>query len=194
MKTNNERSALTHSQILKKSMELFVLQGYHNTSIRDIAKESKISTGAIYHYFSGKEEIAAELFNSTVLCLNNLFIDIINSKKTTENKIKDFVFNILGVAEDDEIMMKYTLDVKHKEIIKDGRPICSSGPFELLRTFLKNEMEKGNIKKMDSYVATVCLTGIPIRLIKIKWDGVINDEISNFKDIIFEAVWKTLKA
>ncbi|MCL4496590.1 MAG: TetR/AcrR family transcriptional regulator [Deltaproteobacteria bacterium] len=194
MKTNNERSALTRSQILKKSMELFVLQGYHNTSIRDIAKESKISTGAIYHYFSGKEEIAAELFNSTVLCLNNLFIDIINSKKTTENKIKDFVFNILGVAEDDEIMMKYALDVKHEEIIKDGRPICSSGPFELLRTFLKNEMEKGNIKKMDSYVATVCLTGIPIRLIKIKWDGVINDEISNFKDIIFEAVWKTLKA
>ena len=193
MKTNYERSALTSDKILKKSMELFVLKGYHNVSLRDIAKECNISTGAIYHHFDSKEGIAIKLFNSTVLSLNNLFNDIINSNKTTENKIKEFVFNILRIAKDDKIMMEYALNVKHKEIIKGSKPICSSGPFEILRMFLKNEIDKGNIRKMDSYIATICLTGIPIRLMQLKWDNVIKDEILNYKDAIFDAIWRTFK-
>ncbi len=193
MKTNEERSALTYEKILKKAMKLFVAKGYHNTSIRDIAKESKISTGAIYHHFKSKEEIAVKLFDRIVLFLSNLFNKIINSEDTTKNKIKELVFNLLRMAQEDKIVLEYALNVKHKEIIKGGRPICSSGPFEVLLIFLKNEMEKRNIRKIDPYVATVCLTGIPIRLIQIKWDNVIKDDVSIYKDVIFEAVWKTLE-
>lgn len=193
MKTNEERSALTREEILKKAVKLFVVKGYYNTSIRDIAKESKISTGAIYHHFESKEEIAIELFNRTVLFLSNLFNKIINSENTTKNKIKELVGNILKMAQDDKIVLEYALNVKHKEIIKGGKPICSSGPFETLRIFLKNEMEKGNIRKMDTYISTVCLTGIPIRLIQIKWDNVINKPLDKYKDEVFECVWRTLK-
>ena len=193
MKTNDERSLLTQKLIFKKSMELFVIKGYHNTSLRDIAAECGISTGAIYHHFSSKEEIAVKLFNVTVLFLNNLFEETLQSKNETKYKIKELVFNLIRIAEEDKITLEYALNIKHKEIIKDGKPICSSGPFEMLRTFLKNEMQKGNVKKMDSYVATVCLTGIPVRLIQIKWDNVIKKDLDIYKEEIFEAVWKTLQ-
>ncbi|MCL6120430.1 MAG: TetR/AcrR family transcriptional regulator [Candidatus Acidulodesulfobacterium acidiphilum] len=193
MKTSDERSLLTQKLIIKKSMELFVLKGYHNTSLRDIAAECGISTGAIYHHFSSKEEIAVKLFNDTVLFLNNLFKETLQSKKDTKYKIKELVLNLIRIAEEDRITLEYALNIKHKEIITDGKPICSSGPFEMLRTFLKNEMQKGNIKKMDSYVATVCLTGIPVRLIQIKWDNVIKKNLDIYKEEIFESVWRTLK-
>ena len=193
MKTSDERSLLTQKLIIKKSMELFVLKGYHNTSLRDIAAECGISTGAIYHHFSSKEEIAVKLFNDTVLFLNNLFKEALQSKKDTKYKIKELVLNLIRIAEEDRITLEYALNIKHKEIITDGKPICSSGPFEMLRTFLKNEMQKGNIKKMDSYVATVCLTGIPVRLIQIKWDNVIKKNLDIYKEEIFESVWRTLK-
>ncbi len=193
MKTNEERSALTCEVILKKAMKLFVLKGYYNTSLRDIAKESKISTGAIYHHFASKEAIAVELFNETVLFLSNLFNKIINSDDTTKNKIRELVVNLLRIAQNDKIVLEYALNVKHKEIIKGGKPICSSGPFETLRMFLENEIEKGNIRKMDPYISTVCLTGIPIRLIQIKWDNVINKSLDEYKDEVFESVWSVLK-
>ncbi len=193
MKTSDERSLLTQKLIFKKSMELFVKKGYHNTSLRDIAAECGISTGAIYHHFSSKEEIAVKLFNDTVLFLNNLFKETLQSKKDTKYKIKELVLNLIRIAEEDRITLEYALNIKHKEIITDGKPICSSGPFEMLRTFLKNEMQKGNIKKMDSYVATVCLTGIPVRLIQIKWDNVIKKNLDIYKEEIFESVWRTLK-
>ena len=194
MKTNKERSALTREIILKKAMKLFVLNGYYNTSLRDIAKESKISTGAICYHFESKEKIAIELFDSTVLFLSNLFNKIINSDDTTKNKIKELVINLLNVAQNDKITLEYALNVKHKEIIKGGKPICSSGPFETLRMFLQNEIDKENIRKMDPYIATVCLTGIPIRLIQIKWDNVINKSLDEYKDEVFECVWSVLKA
>jgi AcrR family transcriptional regulator len=193
MKTNKDRSMSTQEKILKRAMKLFVVKGYFNTSVRDIAKESKISTGAIYHHFESKEEIAIELFKRTVLFLSNLFNRIINSEDITKNKINELVVNILKIAQDDKTILEYALNVKHKEFIKGGKSICSSEPFETLRSFLKDEMDKGNIRKMDAYISAVCLTGIPIRLIQIKWDNVIDKPLGDYKDEAFECVWNALK-
>ena len=44
-------------QISDSAMKLFAEKGYHNTSVRDIAKLSNISTGSIYDYVQNKEDI-----------------------------------------------------------------------------------------------------------------------------------------
>ncbi len=44
-------------QISASAMKLFAQKGYHNTSVRDIANLSNISTGSIYDYVRNKEDI-----------------------------------------------------------------------------------------------------------------------------------------
>ena len=44
-------------QISDSAMKLFAEKGYHNTSVRDIARHSNISTGSIYDYVQNKEDI-----------------------------------------------------------------------------------------------------------------------------------------
>jgi len=44
-------------QISDSAMKLFSQKGYHNTSVRDIANLSNISTGSIYDYVRNKEDI-----------------------------------------------------------------------------------------------------------------------------------------
>jgi len=44
-------------QIADSAMKLFAKKGYHNTSVRDIANLSNISTGSIYDYVRNKEDI-----------------------------------------------------------------------------------------------------------------------------------------
>ena len=44
-------------QISDSAMKLFAEKGYHNTSVRNIAKLSNISTGSIYDYVRNKEDI-----------------------------------------------------------------------------------------------------------------------------------------
>ncbi|MEW6554502.1 MAG: TetR/AcrR family transcriptional regulator [Actinomycetota bacterium] len=43
--------------ILDAARKLFLARGYLGTSIRDIARESQLSTGAFYFYFTDKDEI-----------------------------------------------------------------------------------------------------------------------------------------
>lgn len=47
--------------ILKASMELFIKQGYHATSISSIAKHAGISKCLLYNYFKGKEVLLAAM-------------------------------------------------------------------------------------------------------------------------------------
>ena len=56
--TRTERS---RKQILDAALKLFSHQGYRATSIRDIAKAARLSTGNVYHHFKDKEEIFREL-------------------------------------------------------------------------------------------------------------------------------------
>ncbi len=68
------RYDLQRQLILDKSLELFSRKGFAQTSIVDIAKESDISKGLLYHYFSSKEQLFEEIlvssFNSILKYLN----------------------------------------------------------------------------------------------------------------------------
>lgn len=45
------------AQIIAAAIELFGKNGYHSTTIRDIAKRAEVSIGTIYQYVSDKEDV-----------------------------------------------------------------------------------------------------------------------------------------
>ncbi len=52
-----EYSEFRKQQIVEAAWDCFVEKGYHKTTIRDIAKRMNASTGVVYNYFGGKDEI-----------------------------------------------------------------------------------------------------------------------------------------
>jgi AcrR family transcriptional regulator len=56
------RGAQTRADILQAAHRLFVEQGYHGTSMRQIAENADIALGGIYNHFSGKEDIFEAVF------------------------------------------------------------------------------------------------------------------------------------
>lgn len=51
------RGEQTRTTILKNANRLFLQQGYHGTSMRQIAQEAGVAVGSIYNHFEGKEDI-----------------------------------------------------------------------------------------------------------------------------------------
>ena len=47
----------THKKILMAATELFARQGYHKTTITDIAQAVNLTSGAVFHHFSSKEAL-----------------------------------------------------------------------------------------------------------------------------------------
>lgn len=60
---------MTKDNIRIAALRLFLLRGYRNVSLVDVAKEIGITKGGIYHYFSSKEE----LFHSVICYLFDYF-------------------------------------------------------------------------------------------------------------------------
>ena len=54
---NRELLERRQQQISEAAMKLFAQKGYHNTTVRDIARLSNISTGSVYDYVKSKEDI-----------------------------------------------------------------------------------------------------------------------------------------
>jgi AcrR family transcriptional regulator len=53
----DEYFELRRQQILMAAWKCFSEKGYHETTMRDISKSLGLSTGAVYRYFKGKDEI-----------------------------------------------------------------------------------------------------------------------------------------
>ena len=58
--------------VLKTSAGIFAEKGYHSTSIRDIARATKMSLAGLYYYFNSKEEL---LFLIQDYCFGTLLDD-----------------------------------------------------------------------------------------------------------------------
>lgn len=56
-----ERREANRSQIIAAARRCFSRDGFHQTSMPDIAAEAGVAVGALYRYFAGKEEIILEI-------------------------------------------------------------------------------------------------------------------------------------
>jgi AcrR family transcriptional regulator len=56
-----ERRAANRAQIVAAARRCFSRDGFHQTSMPDIAAEAGVSVGAPYRYFAGKDEIILEI-------------------------------------------------------------------------------------------------------------------------------------
>lgn len=64
--TRAERKALTRSELLKAAEELFVRQGYHGTSLDQVAERAGYTKGAVYSAFNSKADLFLAVFDVIV--------------------------------------------------------------------------------------------------------------------------------
>lgn len=60
-RVSQERLDARRRQILEAAARCFARNGFHATSMQDVLKEADLSAGAVYRYFSGKEELIAAI-------------------------------------------------------------------------------------------------------------------------------------
>lgn len=80
--------------ILKTAIRLFAQKGYNNTSINDIAKTAKISTGLTYHYFQSKQKILEAIIEQWLSVAGTILNELESKNKDPLQKIRDIVENV----------------------------------------------------------------------------------------------------
>jgi AcrR family transcriptional regulator len=89
---NRELVEKRQQQISGAALKLFAQKGYHNTTVRDIARLSNISTGSIYDYVKNKEDI---LF----LVSKNFFVNLDKSVQKALQGLNDPLMKLKATIE-----------------------------------------------------------------------------------------------
>ena len=61
MSSRTQATAARHEQLLGAALHCFVVSGFHQTSMRDIAAQAGVSLGSLYNHFESKSALIAEI-------------------------------------------------------------------------------------------------------------------------------------
>lgn len=178
--------------ILTTAIALFYKEGYFKTSIHDIVRESGVSIGSIYHHFKNKEGIVLALYHTILAGMAEELQQIITSEPDVANCCKRILKMLFLETEQHPEVMGFILHARHREFLPDEAPICSSRPFEMMRSVVARGMEENVIRKMDPMVAAACLFGGPIRMIHLRLDGVLPTPLPDYLEEVWDCAWSAV--
>ncbi|QHQ62691.1 TetR family transcriptional regulator [Anaerocolumna sedimenticola] len=138
----NKYPEQTIEHILDASTKLFIEKGYDKTSIQDIMDMLGLSKGAIYHHFTGKEEI--------------LEVVIKRRSDYAAQMLKDLIVNTQAVNAKEKIQKILLSIASDKEIHAINRILCSQikSPQFVVAGI------KSNVKDDADYISQLLSEGI----------------------------------
>ncbi|MBU2511981.1 TetR/AcrR family transcriptional regulator [bacterium] len=75
------------TQIIRAARKVFLKKGYQGATIRDIARESSLSTGSLYFYFKGKDEIYGQICENIMELTHQELLKGVNVEGTFLEKL-----------------------------------------------------------------------------------------------------------
>jgi AcrR family transcriptional regulator len=157
--SNKERVENSRQGIIEASHDLFVQQGFHGTSMRQIAGEAGIALGGLYNHFDSKEDVFHAVFLKYHFYHEVLPPLLTAEGETVEEFVRDaakrmfkvlegrpdflnlmFIeiveFKSIHVFELFESLLPQVMQIIERLIQKGQGKLDAVPPFMLLRTFL----------------------------------------------------------
>jgi len=149
-------------RILRAGGKLFLKKGYANTTMRDICQRAELSTGAVYFYFTGKDEIYTNICEESFHVLLDMFRNAVKdlpSPMDRLNELKKTYLKFYTTCHDRWLLLTSgfrNAGLSHElmERIEQLDVQTLSVPHETIIDLLE---EKGLAQKYDSMEITIAL-------------------------------------
>ena len=92
-----EKQKDTKKRILDSAFSVFVSNGYNDTTMSHIVKKSGLSKGAIYHYYSSKKELFANLIDHWEIFSFPDFYSKSDKDEKAEDTLRRFAVTVYDV-------------------------------------------------------------------------------------------------
>lgn len=179
-------------KVIAAALRLFTRKGFFSTSMRDITRESGVSTGAVYHHLKDKEGVASALYQKLVERMCAELGAITRAHKSARKQCRAVVALMFRLTTTEPDVMAFMLYVKHREFLLGERPVGASEPFQMMQQMVERGMQRGEIRKGDVLVASTCLFGGPIRMITSHLDGVLERPLEHYLKEVWSCSWRAV--
>jgi TetR/AcrR family transcriptional regulator, cholesterol catabolism regulator len=81
----------SRQEILRTAARLFQEQGYHATSMNDVAAALKLSKGGLYHHFQSKDEILFQIMSHAMDITEERVINVCRGIRDPEERLRTLI-------------------------------------------------------------------------------------------------------
>ncbi|HEY9078726.1 TetR/AcrR family transcriptional regulator [Magnetovibrio sp.] len=151
----------TREKIKRAALELFVDKGVDGGGMRDIAKASAITEGAIYRHFSSKDELVWTLFRDNFTNFAATLSVLQAGEVSTAAKIEAMVQGFCQLFDRDETLFRFLLLVQHGQLSKITDDMAN--PIDVVQNVIQTGIDAGEVGHADATEATAWVFGIVLQ-------------------------------
>ena len=184
----------TKKKILDSAFNVFVSNGYNDTTMSHIVKESGLSKGAIYHYYSSKKELFASLIDHWEIFSFPDFYSKDNKNESAEDTLIRFADTVYDVfcSKPDVFLAEiefWALANKDREI-KERSKVLYSKILTLFELVLNKGVRNNEFKSIDTEIIAMELLSV---FQGINWFCIFEDSVVDAEDYINNSIELIIK-
>ncbi len=173
MRKNNKE------KILSTARRLFLKYGYNGISIRSIAREAKLTTGAVYFHFKNKMDIYRTICAEAIDILYNDFRDGVEKRKQAGQKListfDSYIRFFYKHSDYYNVLMEYKASYDQEG--DDGKSGISERMSDLTRITqdtIAQGVENGEFRDMDPTMLSLFLASVAEGMLHYKKMGLFD--------------------
>jgi AcrR family transcriptional regulator len=182
---------------LGAALQSFHDLGYERTTIADIKARANVSTGSVYHHFSGKEQLFAELYVETIRETQSSGLRALKRAKSAEQGVRALVGSYLRWVHREPEKASFLLSLRRAEFMDEVEAELEA---------LNHEFRKALAEWTDQYVGRrelpLARTDVLMALLfgpsedfARRWlRGKTSTSLREAGDLLGEAAWSALRS
>lgn len=134
----------TKEKIIMESLQFFLIDGYENTSLRDVAEKVNIKKSSIYYHFKNKEDLFVNCINYFLDSITHHIKKSLKNIENPEKKLDALITSILEFNTNLAVRFdtKYSKPINHHQMLKYATKnfIFTREKIDKYYDFLKSEI------------------------------------------------------
>ena len=158
MRTATNRVEKNHKyhQILEAAVKVFARQGFHQSTVAQIAKEAGVADGTIYLYFKNKDDILVQFFSFRAKQVFESFREEVDRAQNSLDKLRNLIHRHLAEFQrDKDGAIVYQVETHQNSRLAEAQIKEMSKMYrDLISEIVEQGQQEGTIRK-DLYVGLV---------------------------------------
>jgi TetR/AcrR family fatty acid metabolism transcriptional regulator len=145
-----------YHQILEAAVKVFARQGFHQSTVAQIAKEAGVADGTIYLYFKNKNDILVQFFSLRAKQVFVSFREAVDGAETSADKLRNLVRRHLAEFQrDKDGAVVYQVETHQNSRLAEPQIREMSQMYrDLISEIIEQGQQEGTMRR-DLYVGLV---------------------------------------
>lgn len=182
----------TKQRVEEAAIRVFVQKSVSGASVRDIAREARVSVGAMYNHYKSKEDLAWTLFTRSWADMGSELRARARGSRDLGEQLRSMIRYVFASFEENWELVSYVYLSRHEHLRRITADLPN--PHVVFRMVIVEAMGRRQIPRRDPDLMAAMVMGAIVQVIDTKILGRIKPNLSACVDPVADACLRILAA